>query len=182
MLNAYPFVYSNTARANSSNHYFKAIHHYRFCTQSQNKYLVIVEEYDHHVFMLKFCLEHHQDNPDKFNELTHNGHAEARRIIDTCVGIGLSILTEQPLASFGFVASPTTLELATTGVHNTKRLEAYTHFARLFFPESSFTHTITTEFSVYFMLNKKYALQQPEALQKITEMLKKDMQAVVGTI
>lgn len=180
ILNAYKFDYCSVLPANNPNHYFKAIHTYRFNVDENNCYMVNVEEYDHHVYILKFCLESHQDNKHKFNVLTNIGHSEARKVIYTCVQIGLSIYEKNSLASFGFVASPTIDELRKTGFSNTKRLIIYQYFAQLFFNQENFTHSLTEEQSSYLILNKKYEQQEPGAMQKIAEMLKRDLVSVIN--
>lgn len=179
-LNAYQFNYSNVDLANNPNHYFKAVHTYKFTADTNTPYLVIVEEYEHHVYIFSFCLENHKNNNDKFNILTHKGAKEARRVISTCVQIGLSIYEKNPLASFGFVASPTTDELSKTGSNRTKRLFVYQRFAQLFFHPENFIYSLTEEQSSYLILNKKYKQQEPDALQKITAMLKRDLLSVVN--
>ena len=84
----FKFDHCDVHLANNPEHYFKAVHVYKFNTAEENRYLVTVEEYQHHVYILKFCLEDHQDNNDKFNILLNIGYANAKKVILTCVQIG----------------------------------------------------------------------------------------------
>ncbi|WP_264537522.1 hypothetical protein [Flavobacterium sp. N1736] len=179
VLQAYNFDYYNVEKANNPDHYFKAVHVYKF-NVDENRYMVTVEEYQHHFYVLKFCLENHRDNHDKFNVLINIGHAKARKVLLTCVKIGMSIYEQNPLASFGFIASPTTEELGKTGFNATKRLLVYKHFTESFFHPENFTHSYSQEQSSYLVLNKNYEQQEPNAMQKITEMLKADVARIVN--
>lgn len=180
LLKTYEINYSEVVKANNPEHYFKAVHIYKFSTAEENRYLVTVEEYQHNLFVLKFCLENHKDNEDKFNVQINIGYAQAKKVILTCVQIGLSIYEKNPLASFGFVASPTADELDKTGFTNTKRLLVYKPFVQLFFQPENFAHSHSEQHSSYLILNKKYELQEPDAKQKMTTMLQSNLNAVTG--
>lgn len=166
-LQTYPFDYFEVLKANNPAHYFKAVHVYKF-NADEHRYLVAFEEYLYHVYVLHFCLEALQDNPKKFNVLAHVGPVKAKKVIATCVQIGLSIYTENPLASFVFTASPTVDEFDLT---NTKRFSVYKYFAEFFFNAENFTHAFSREKDSYLILNKNYEQQDPDAMQKITDML-----------
>ncbi|WP_394773116.1 hypothetical protein [Flavobacterium sp.] len=179
-LKQYKFDYCDVEKSNNPDNYFKAVHRYKFNVGENNNYLVTVEEYDHNVFVLKFCLENHQDNNDKFNVLINIGHTQARKAILTCIHIGMSIYENNPLASFGFIASPTIDELGKTGFNATKRLVVYKSFVEYFFHPENFTHSYSEEKSSYLLLNKNYEQQEPDAMQKITAMLKLDLLSAVS--
>jgi hypothetical protein len=174
------FEYCDVHHANNPDHYFKAVHTYKFNVAERNKYLVTVEEYEHHVYILKFCLEDHQDNNDKFNILLNIGHTNAKKVILTCIQIGLSIYEKNPLASFGFIASPTIDELDKTGFNNTKRLLIYKYFVQFFFHPQNFIHSHSDKHSWYLILNKNYVQQEPDAMQRIIDMLKLDLASAVN--
>lgn len=179
-LKAFEFDYCDVLKANNPDHYFKAIHIYKFNVDKENRYLVTVEEYQHNVYVLKYCLERHQDNNDKFNILTNIGYTKAKKVILTCFQIGFSIYDRNPLASFGFIASPTIKELGKTGFNTTKRLLIYKYFIPCLPLKENFTHLCYEEQSSYLMLNKDYEQQEPDALQNITNMLKSNLSAAVS--
>ncbi|WP_281233266.1 hypothetical protein [Flavobacterium gelatinilyticum] len=170
-LQTYPFEYCEVLKANDPDHYFKAVHVYKF-NADENRYLVTFEEYQHNLYILHFCLEEHRDNDDKFNVLANIGPAKAKKVIATCVYIGLSIYKRNPLASFVFTASPTIAELNKTDLTETKRLFIYRHFAEFFFNAQDFIHSYSTAQNSYLILNKKYEQQEPEVVLKINDMLK----------
>lgn len=178
-LNSFTLNLCGRVEANKSGHYFRAVRTYKFRADKTNRYLAVVEEYYHHVYVLKFCLEKHQNDQHKFNALAGIGYGKAKRVMLTCARIGQLIYEENPYASFGFIASPTLPELNKNGFNNTKRLTLFHRVAKLFFSAEEFTHRIFYEQSVYFLLNKKYEQEEPAALQKITTMLRKDMLAAV---
>lgn len=169
-LHAYQFQYCEVLKANNPDCYFKAVHVFKF-KSDENRYLVTLEEYQHNLYVLHYCLEEHMDNTDKFNELTNTGPVRARKIIATCVQIGLSMYEKNPLASFAFIASLTTKELDKKNFTIPKRLSVNRYFA-LSFPESkNFTHSYSDAQNFYLMLNKRYEQQEPAAMSKIMDML-----------
>lgn len=180
-LKEYKFDYYDVEKSNNPDNYFKAVHRYKFNVAENNHYLVTVEEYEHHVFVLKFCLENHQDNNDKFNVLINIGATQARKAILTCIHIAISIYENNPLASFGFIASPTIDELSTTGFKATKRLLVYKSFVEYFSDPENFTHSFSEEKSWYLLVNKNYEKHEPNAIQKITSMLELDLLSAVNT-
>lgn len=178
ILQACKFDYE-IVKANNPDHYFKAVHSYRFNVDEENRYLVMVEEYQNHVFILKFCLEKNQDDTDKFNVLLNIGYTKAKKVLLTCVQIALSIYEKNSLASFGFIASPTPDELRTTGFHSTKRLSVYKYFIEYYSKPENFKHSYSEENSSYLLLNKNYEKQEPDALQKIKAMLALNLASAV---
>ena len=98
-LQIYQVEFCGVLKANNPDHYFKAVHVYKF-NANENRYLATFDEYLHHVYILQFCLEENQEIEDKFNQLAHVGPVIAKKVIATCVHIGLSIYEENPLASF----------------------------------------------------------------------------------
>ncbi|MGH1517889.1 hypothetical protein [Chryseobacterium sp. JK1] len=172
-LEIYQYKFCEVLRANNPSHYFKAVHVYKF-NAGEKRYLVTFEEYQHHVYVLQFCLEENQEIADKFNELANVGPSIAKNVIATCVQIGLSIYKENPLASFFFMASPTIDELSNVNKANNKRLSVYTYFARFFFNSEHFVHLNSPEQNSYLILNKVYEQEEPEAKQKIIDMFTKN--------
>jgi hypothetical protein len=82
-LQIYQVEFCGVLKANNPDHYFKAVHVYKF-NASENRYLATFDEYLHHVYILQFCLEENQEIDDKFNQLAHVGHAIAKGNSDLC--------------------------------------------------------------------------------------------------
>lgn len=125
--------------------------------------MVVVEEYHHHIFIIKFFLKAHQTHPLKYSLLT--SYHESTRIFATCIKIAVQILKKNPLASLGFIGAATEEE---EKAHKealkdspkakkspTKRFNVYTGIvARLFSPDQ-FLHVEDTPNSAYAIINLK---------------------------
>ncbi|MDI1233297.1 MAG: hypothetical protein PSX81_03330 [bacterium] len=132
----------------------KFTHIYIFHNKNNWKYVVNVEEYKHDVFIMKFFKQNHADSKFRYSILTNE--YDARKIIQTCVNIGLHVLQQFPKASFGFLGMPTMKELKREDkIFNTKRYRVYEKYATFFFKEENFEHNFDINTSAYFMLNKK---------------------------
>lgn len=166
----YPVEFCEVLKSNDPDHYFKAVHVYTFNADGI-RYLATFEEYRHHVYVLQFCLEENNENDDKFDRLAHVGPSVAKKVLVTCASIGLSIYREHPLASFFFTARPAADELGKAGRVRNKRLSVYQHFAGFFFDAEHFIHSCSVEQGSYLILNRNYARQEPDAKQKITDLL-----------
>ncbi|MDQ1095864.1 MULTISPECIES: hypothetical protein [Chryseobacterium] len=166
----YPVEFYEVLKANDPDHYFKAVHVYKF-NAGGTRYLATFEEYERHVYVLQFCLEESSETDDKFDRIANVGPAVAKKVLVTCASIGLSILRENPLASFFFTARPTADKLGKEGKGRNKRLSVYQYFAVFFFDSDHFTHSCSDQRGSYLILNKKYEQQEPDAKEKITDLL-----------
>jgi hypothetical protein len=145
-------------------------HIYTFHNKNKMKYVVNVEEYNHHVFIMKFFRQKHTDSKLRYIILTKE--YDARKIIQTCVNIGIHLLKEFPLASFGFLGMPTAKELEKESqkIFNTKRYRVYEKYATFFFKEDNFEHNYDINSSTYFMLNRKKVEENTSIKQCILTM------------
>lgn len=166
----YPVEFCEVLKSNDPDHYFKAVHVYRFNADGI-RYRATFEEYRHHVYVLQFCLEENSETNDKFDRLAHVGPSVAKKVLVTCASIGLSIHREHPLASFFFTARPAADEQRKAGRVRNKRLSVYRYFAGFFFDSERFTHSCSVEQGSYLILNRHYEQQEPDAMQKITHLL-----------
>ncbi|MDR6513797.1 hypothetical protein [Chryseobacterium camelliae] len=166
----YPVEYCEVLKSSDPDHHFKAVHVYKFNADGI-RYLATFEEYRHHVYVLQFCLEENNETDDKFDRLAHVGPSVAKKVLVTCASIGLSIYREHPLASFFFTARPAADELGKAGRVRNKRLCVYQYFAGFFFDSEHFIHSCSVEQGSYLILNRNYAQQEPDARQKITDLL-----------
>lgn len=132
-----------------------AIHIFVFKNIKKTVYIVNVEQYRHEVFIVKFHTKAMRNAKDKYNRLTNE--KDARKIIYTCINIGLSLYTKFPLASFGFIGSPLLEEKKRENeLLNTKRFRVYRKFAAFFFSPDNFDHSTNTDLSSYILYNKSH--------------------------
>jgi len=172
----YDFNYRTKRPPYHNNDILVYTHIYIFHTKNnskgkgKDKYVVNVEEYKHDVFILKFYKQNHSDSKNRYSLLT--GEFLARKIIMTCVNIGIHILSQNPNASFGFLGMPTLKEIQRPAnkIYNTKRYRVYEKFATFFFQEENFEHNYDINTSAYFMLSIKKRNIDKEIKQKILNM------------
>jgi len=142
---------------------------YSFRTKTNKFYIVNVEEYPHNLYVVKFHLKDHTDSVWRYHNLTHE--YDARKIIYTCIEIGLKIYEKNPLASFGFIGCPTQKEAKTTKLLHTKRFKVYRNFATFFFSPDNFEHSFVTEKSSYLLLNRESKKKNPNIHSDISKMI-----------
>lgn len=150
-LNGYPFRKASCAKGH--NNTYIRLHIYTFKSKHNIKYIVNVEEYEHSVYILKFHTKNASYSAKKYTMLTNK--YDSRKIISTCINIGLEIYKENKLASFGFIGSPTIKEIKRNKkLENTKRFKVYSNFATFFFSPDNFNHLTNKSFSSYLLINK----------------------------
>jgi hypothetical protein len=135
-----------------------------------DKYVVNIEEYKNNVFIMKFFKQKHSDSNKRYSILTNE--FIARKIIMTCVNIGIEMLQKNNLASFGFLGMPTLEEIKrpTNKTLNTKRYRVYQKFASFFFKEENFEHNYDVKTSAYFMLNRNSIRENKNIKHEILNM------------
>lgn len=143
-------------------------HIYSFKTSKKKSYIVNVEEYLHDVFILKFHTKATTWSKKKYTLLT-NDH-EARKIIFTCIQIGLEIYNSKPTASFGFIGAPTKNEIKRKHIlEKTKRFRVYRKFATFFFSPNNFLHSANERYSSYLLINRQKINHDPDITNKIID-------------
>ena len=121
------------------------VHHYRFRTRKNRRYVVDAEEYQHHTYVLKYYPLSHKSSPNKYRVLTNDG--DAFRILTTCTQVFLDICRRDSLASAGFVGEA----LVGEGVANTKRFRVYLQTVSTFIGPNRFIHHPMPAISAYFL-------------------------------
>lgn len=76
-------------------------HYYTFRTRKDRRYIVEAEQYQYHVYVLKYYPLALKASPNRFKLLVNDG--DAFRILTTCTQIFLDICRRDPLASASFV-------------------------------------------------------------------------------
>lgn len=152
-------------------------HSYTFRTKSNKRYIAEVEQFQHHIYVIKFYPLAIKNSPNKYKILTGDGNAGY--IITTCVRIFLDIYNRDPLALAGFIGEASIGEEE----ENTKRFKVYIKAVGTFIGTDKFKHHANVNASSYFlesltnpepnlkeaaeeMFNKFYVL--PKALQPTT--------------
>lgn len=118
--------------------------------------MVVVEEYPHHIFILKFYLKEHKSHPDKYSILT-DLH-EASWVLGTCLRIAVAIIRKNPLASLGFIGAPTLEEIKNIVPSDktpTKRFNIYTKLVARLFSPNDFLHVEDAPNSAYACITLK---------------------------
>lgn len=148
-------------------------HIYTFqTTKKKNRYIVIVEQYPHSMFVMKFHLKAHTDAKLKYVIRT-NLNDDARRIIETCIIIGHDIIKKYPLASFGFLGCPITDEVRRGKeemLNSTKRYNLYLKFAVNYFNPENYLHHHDPKNSSYMLINTKVFKTNPKIVETLSKM------------
>ena len=118
--------------------YLQTRYLYHFKSRFNHTYIVEVEEYRYNTYAIKFYLKNHKDSPSKYNLLTGDG--DAFRILSTCVNIIASILSQESVASFGFIGVPTLEEKDRQMEASNKRFRVYRQITQNRFSTDRFKH------------------------------------------
>lgn len=136
--------------------YLKEVITYSF-KSDRNYYLVEVEAYTNHIYIVKFYLKKDKQNPLKYHLLTNEN--KGSRIISTCIRIMFHIYQKNRLASFGFIGANTISK--ESGFEEpkqlTKRFRIYKMTMHALFGAETFTHYADNKHSAYLMVNNKSA-------------------------
>lgn len=120
-------------------------HYYTFRTRKNRRYVVEAEQYQHHVYVLKYYPLALKASPNRFKLLVNDG--DAFRILTTCTQIFLDICRRDALASAGFVGEPLLGEAQV----NTKRFRVYLKMVTAFVGPTRFIHHPLPAISAYFL-------------------------------
>ncbi len=164
-----------------------------FTTPKKNTYLVRIEEYKLHTFILKFHLKEHKKNKYKYNITTNFN--ETRGILYTCIAIIYSILNDNNLASFGFIGAQTiftkqhsihhaklrrcdgyikTQNIIKEPIQNNSRFRVYQGIVSFFISADKFIHLADENTSAYILLNKDHQNIKPDLDNIVSEMFQRN--------
>ncbi len=161
----YEFRYINYRKAKPTDYFIKE-HKLIFSSKSNQKYIVNVEEYKLHTYVIKFHLKSHSDSDNKYKLLTNQ--YDAVKILSTCVNIMLYFYKKDNLASFGFIGA----NLLDEDEANTKRFQVYKRIMENLFSPLYFHHYNIPEKSIYLLLNKANLELNTNLLDDIEQMFK----------
>src|SRR5260221_724091 len=97
-INPYPYSTIPTAKVSIKDRPKIGLKRFKFKDKCNYAYIVEVEIYEHNAYAIKFFVKKHGGSPFRYNILT--GHKDARRIIDTCIQIGVDLHKIDELISF----------------------------------------------------------------------------------
>lgn len=120
-------------------------HYYTFRTRKNRRYVVQAEQYQHHVYVLKFYPLAFKNSPNRFKLLVNDG--DAFRILSTCLRVFADIYRHDPLASAGFIGEA----LAGESQVMTKRFRVYFQSVVTFIDAADFVHHPLPAISAYFL-------------------------------
>jgi hypothetical protein len=159
-LNHYSFRKINTE--DCTNFKNVKIHYYLFKIKDNSKkinkkivYIVRIEEHKHNFFVIKFYPHIWRNYARKYVDLTNEN--KARTIIYTCLKIVLTIGSNNNLASFAFIGSPTNDELlkGESKLVKTKRFRVYSTFVTTYFSHDNYEHIVDENKSAYAIISRK---------------------------
>ena len=139
-------------------------HHYTFRTRKNRRYVVEAEQYQHHVYVLKYYPLALKASPNRFKLLVNDG--DAFRILTTCTQIFLDICARDPSASAGFVGEA----LLGEGKANTKRFRVYLKMVTAFIGPARFLHHPLPAISAYFLECR--ANPEPDLKDQVEQMFR----------
>ncbi|MCF8254859.1 MAG: hypothetical protein K9I36_15775 [Bacteroidia bacterium] len=161
-----PYEFHSCGKVYKNESFRKTIHLFGFKTINNSYYIVEVEEYDLNFFALKFFRKKERPSKYRYHNVSNLEGIGARKVIYTCIEIGLRFLKNCPEASFGFLGSPTRVEATNKTFSNTKRYRVYKKFATNFFNPENFLHYVDEDRSAYLIINnhaltknKKYHIE-----------------------
>lgn len=131
------------------------------------RYIVIVEEYKHNIFVPKFYPAHLKSNGKRFNVLTNDFHAPG--IIRTTINIMLQLLSKRPDASFAWLGAPVIMKNKVESNSFTQRFRIYKKVMINFFTQEKWYHYEDYRTSTYMLVNKLQS-DFDEYLQKVISM------------
>ena len=137
-------------------------HIYAFRGKTNKRYIVLVEEYNYFVHIVKFCLQERKIYSDRFNQLTNLN--ECSRVLTTIGHIMRDIHKKNPYASFGFIGS----NLPGEEKENTKRFKLYSNVVSQVISPVGFEHRVSLRHSAYLLVNRDN--HEPALLNKIDAM------------
>ncbi len=136
-------------------------HIFTFDDDEGRRYLLMVEEYPHSVYAVKFHLKAHRHAANRFSILTGYGHSP--RILATVLSAMLIFYQKDELASFVYIGAPRIGE----DKANTKRFQLYQLVMQTVFPASLFSYNHVDAESFTLILNIDHALWNPELVGQI---------------
>jgi hypothetical protein len=145
---------------------------YRFVAKHR-KYFVVADHFDFNLIGIKYCDNKDRDSRNAYTKIFNEKDSDASRVIATCISIMHSLWRENPFISFGFYATPRTMDINT--IVSTKKFKdeaalnnyverqkrtrflIYEHAMINLFSPKNFFKLKDYDNSLYILLNKEIA-------------------------
>lgn len=165
----YKFNYLGTNQAFGPN---RIVQKSKFRFQAKHrKYFVTADHFDFNLIGIKYCDNKDRNAGNAYTKIFNQKDSDASRVIATCISIMHQLWRENPFTSFGFYATPRTLDIEniiqnkkfSDEEHQVKFLERqkrtrfliYEHAMINLFPPSNFFKLKDFENSIYILLNRE---------------------------
>ncbi len=149
---------------------YHKVHRFTFRCKKNQRYVILLEEYERDFFGVKFYLNALAESEKRFQQLTNSYDAPA--IINTSLEVMGYKLKENPNASFGFTGAPLESETDEKG-KPTKRFRVYKRIMENLFSPERFAHYQLEQSSIYLLINRN--AEDPQELANwATEMLRQN--------
>ncbi len=145
---SYPFINLGSQKTEGEPYY--RVHRFTFRDKRDQRYIVLLEEYEKEFFGIKFHLKSMSNSAKRYELLT--GFFDAPAIINTCLKVMAELLETCPNASFGFTGAPL---LSDKVDQPTKRFRVYRRIMENLFSPSTFIHYQLPEKNIYLLVNRK---------------------------
>lgn len=142
-----------------------------------HQYIIEVINLEYDIYVVQFYLKCHRLSDNRFNLFIPESKSkkESKNIninnkhvfllLNTLTNLALEIIKKNPLASFGFMGAPTTIEQnykknkkninPDKTIKETKRFRVYSLYIKRYFPPNTFTHIEYRNSSCYLLQNLK---------------------------
>lgn len=135
---------------------------FTFTCCHNHRYIVVVEEYDYFVYVIKYYLKNHRLSKNRFSFKTNTN--DASRKMMTCINIMKLFYNKNHFASFGFIGA----NMIGEPLNDTKRFKFYKKIMSTFFAPIDFQHLQRVDKSAYPLLNRHNTTEKIK--DKIAEM------------
>jgi hypothetical protein len=165
---SYPFIFRMSEKVEGEP--YRRLHRFAFRCKRNERYAVLLEEYEGDFFGIKFFRNALSKSSKRFQQMTN--FYDAPVVINTCLEIMRYKLNENPRASFGFTGAP--LESEKDDVTKpTKRFRLYKRIVENLFSPERFVHYQVEQANIYLLINR--TSESPQELANwATEMLRQN--------
>lgn len=132
-------------------------------TKLGRMYLVEVEEYDNHIYSIKFYPKNMATSSRRFSFLT--GDNEPRRIIVTCIRIMKLYFERDSRSSFAFIGAHAVDET----IKNNKRFRFYLRMLKIYVSQRTFIHYVDEQRSACVIARRSEVESQRLSIQDVTK-------------
>jgi len=156
-----PLKFSCISRTKEKGKALRSKRLYKFTSPKKKVYHVVIDEFPHKVFVVKYYLKIDEARNDKFNRIINDGHAN--RIIGTVVAITLSIWKEDQFASFAYIgifkinSESYRHRRESKDTIGTQRFSIYKRITENLFGGNAFLHSVSEQMNAYMLISRQHS-------------------------